>query len=233
MSIHIGAKIGEIAETVLLPGDPLRAKYVADNFLENAVCYNEVRGMLGFTGTYKGKRISVQGTGMGIPSISIYVNELIASYDVKTLMRIGTCGAITEDAKLKEVILAMSACTDSNVNKLRFSGMDYAPTATFELLDKAYHLTLEKKMPVKVGSILSADRFYHDDPQYWKIWADAAVLGIEMETTELYTLGARAGINVLSILSVSDNILTGEMCSSEERQTTLNQMIELALDTAI
>jgi len=233
MSIHIGAKKGDIAETVLLPGDPLRAKYVADNFLENAVCYNEVRGMLGYTGTYKGKRISVQGTGMGIPSISIYVNELIASYDVKTLMRIGTCGAIKKDAKLKEVILAMSACTDSNVNKLRFGGMDYAPTATFELLDKAYHLTLKKNMPVKVGSILSADRFYHDDPKYWKIWADAAVLGIEMETTELYTLGARAGINVLSILSVSDNILTGEMCSSEERQTTLNQMIELALDTAV
>ena len=151
MSIHIAAKPGDIAKTVLLPGDPLRAKYVAEQFLEDAVCYNEVRGMLGYTGTYRGKRVSVQGTGMGIPSISIYVNELIAEYGVKNLMRVGTCGSIQPTLGLKDVILAVTASTDSQVNKLRFHGADYAPAASFVLLKKAYDLAAEKQIAVKVG----------------------------------------------------------------------------------
>lgn len=230
MSIHIAAKPGEIAETVLLPGDPLRAKFVAETFLENAICYNQVRGMLGFTGTYKGRRVSVQGTGMGIPSISIYVSELIAHYGPKNLIRIGSCGSIQEGMKLKDVILASGACTDSQVNKMRFKGMDFAPTATFSLLKKAYDIAVKKKHSVKVGTVLSADRFYHDDPDYWKLWAKYNVLAVEMETAELYTLGALNNINVLSILTVSDNIITGDQSTSEERQSTFSQMIELALE---
>ncbi len=230
MSIHIAAKPGEIAETILLPGDPLRAKFVAETFLDNAVCYNEVRGMLGFTGTYKGRKVSVQGTGMGIPSISIYVNELIAEYQPKNLIRVGSCGSIQEGMELKDVILASGACTDSQVNKMRFKGMDFAPTATFSLLNNAYKIAIEKNHNVKVGNVLSADRFYHDDPDYWKLWANYNVLAIEMETAELYTLGALNNINVLSILTVSDNILTGDKSSSQERQTSFSQMIELALE---
>jgi purine-nucleoside phosphorylase len=230
MSIHIAAKPGEIAETVLLPGDPLRAKYVADTFLDNAVCYNEVRGMLGFTGTYKGRKVSVQGTGMGIPSISIYVNELIADYGSKNLIRVGSCGSIQEDLNLKDVVLASGACTDSHVNQMRFKGMDFAPVATFSLLKNAYDAAMKKNHTVKVGNVLSADRFYHDDPNYWKLWAKYNVLAIEMETAELYTLGALNNINVLSILTVSDNIITGDQSSSQERQTTFGAMIELALE---
>ncbi|KAA3610229.1 MAG: purine-nucleoside phosphorylase [Calditrichaeota bacterium] len=230
MSIHIAAKPGEIAETVLLPGDPLRAKFVADTFLDNAVCYNEVRGMLGFTGTYKGRRVSVQGTGMGIPSISIYVNELIADYGPKNLVRVGSCGSIQKNMNLKDVILASAACTDSQVNHMRFKGMDFAPIASFSLLQKAHEAAVKKNYNVEVGNVLSADRFYHDDPNYWKLWAKYNVLAIEMETAELYTLGALNNINVLSILTVSDNILTGDVSTSEERQSTFSQMIELALE---
>jgi purine-nucleoside phosphorylase len=233
MSIHIAAKPGEIAETVLLPGDPLRAKFVADTYLENAVCYNNVRGMLGFTGTYRGRKVSVQGTGMGIPSISIYVSELIAQYNPKNLIRVGSCGSIQQGMNLKDVILASGACTDSQVNKMRFKGMDFAPTATFSLLNKAYNVATEKKYAVKVGNVLSADRFYHDDPDYWKLWAKYNVLAIEMETAELYTLGALNNVNVLSILTVSDNIITGDQSTSEERQTSFGQMIELALDATL
>ena len=151
MSIHIGANEGAIAESILLPGDPLRAKYIAENFLEDARCYNEVRGMLGYTGTYQGKRVSVQGTGMGVPSISIYVHELINSYGVKNLIRVGSCGAMQEDVKVRDVILAMSACTDSSVNKHHFQGLDFAPTASFELLKKAYDDVVKNKMNVHVG----------------------------------------------------------------------------------
>ena len=233
MSIHIGAEPGEIAETVLLPGDPFRAKYVAEKFLDNAACYNDVRGMYGFTGTYKGNRISVQGTGMGIPSISIYANELISEYYAKSLIRIGTCGSVQKHVGLKDVILAMTASTDSHVNKLQFQGMDFAPAATFSLLKKAFDHAVERGLNVTVGGILSTDRFYHENPDYWKLWAKYGILALEMESSALYTLGARHGVNVLSILTVSDNILTGEKASSEERETSLNQMIELALETAV
>lgn len=233
MSIHIAAKQGEIAETVLLPGDPLRAKFVAETFFENPVCYNNVRGMLGYTGTYKGRRVSVQGTGMGIPSISIYVNELIAEYKPRNLVRVGSCGSIQEDMALRDVILASGACTDSHVNRLRFNGMDFAPTATFSLLSKAHDAAVKKDYNVKVGTVLSADRFYHDNPDYWKIWASHNVLAIEMETAELYTLGARNNINVLSVLTVSDNIITGDQSSSDDRQNSFSQMIELALEATL
>ena len=232
MSVHIGAKENEIAETVLLPGDPLRAKYIAETFLENPVCYNEVRNMFGYTGTYKGKRVSVQGTGMGVPSISIYVNELMASYNVQKLIRVGTCGAIQKDVKVRDVILAMTSSTDSNMNKLLFDGIDYAPTANFDLLKKAYDTGIQKGLNLKVGNVFTADQFYNDKANH-ELWAKYGILAIEMETTALYTLAAKYGRQALSILTVSDHILTGEETTAEERQTTFNDMIEVALDAAI
>jgi purine-nucleoside phosphorylase len=230
VSIHIGAKEGEIASTILLPGDPLRAKYIAENFLGNANCYNEVRGMYGYTGTYKGKRISVQGTGMGIPSISIYLNELITSYKAKNLIRIGSCGSMQADIKIRDVVLAMSASTNSHINKIRFNGMDYAPTVDFNLLKKAYDIALEKNISVKIGSVLTSDTFYQDDPNSWKHWANYGVLAVEMETAALYTLAAKFKVNALSILTVSDSLVTREETTSEERQKTFNQMVEVALE---
>lgn len=231
MSVHIGANVGEIAESILLPGDPLRAKYIAENFLEDIVCYNEVRGMLGFTGTYKGKRVSVQGTGMGVPSISIYVNELIREYGVKNLIRVGSCGAIQKDIKVRDVILAMTSCTDSNINRLTFPGFDYAPCANFELLQKAYQAGVAKGLQVKVGNVLSADVFYRDSMDMVKKLGEYGVLAVEMETTALYTLAAKYGVQALSILTVSDHIFTGEETTAEERQTTFNDMIIMALET--
>lgn len=232
MSIHIGAKQGDIANTILLPGDPLRAKFVAETFLEDIVCYNEVRGMFGFTGTYKGKRVSVQGTGMGIPSISIYANELITEYGVQNLIRIGTCGAMQEDIHLKDVILAMSASTDSSMNKIRFNNMDFAPTASFPLLLKAYNNAVKEDIPVKVGNILSTDTFYGDNPDDWKHWAEFGVLAVEMEAAALYTLAAKYKVNALAILTVSDSLITHELTTAEERQKTFRKMIEIALETA-
>lgn len=232
MSIHIGAKENMIAETILLPGDPLRAKYIAENFLEDAVCYNEVRGMYGFTGTYKGKRVSVQGTGMGIPSISIYATELITSYNVKNLIRIGTCGSYAEDIKLRDVILAISASTDSNVNRIRFNGADYAATASFNLLRKAYDSAMDKNIKVRVEKVLTSDTFYHDNPDHWKVWVKYGIKAVEMETAALYTIAAKHNVDALSILTVSDCILTGEETTSEERQMTFNNMVEIALGLA-
>ncbi len=236
MSAHNGAKMGDIAETILLPGDPLRAKYIADNFLEDVVCYNTVRNMFGYTGTYKGKRISVQGTGMGIPSIGIYVNELINQYGVKNLIRIGTCGSFNKDVKVFDVILAMTSCTDSAINRNMFKGMDYAPCADFGLLTDAYKSAEELGANIKVGSTLTSDVFYHDlenNPEPFKIWADYGVLAVEMEATVLYTLAARYNAKALAILTVSDHILTGEETTAEERQTALNEMITIGLETAI
>ncbi|MED1471122.1 purine-nucleoside phosphorylase [Bacillus salipaludis] len=230
MSVHINAKQGEIAENILLPGDPLRAKYIAETFLEDVTCYNEVRGMLGFTGTYKGKRVSVQGTGMGIPSISIYVNELIREYGVKNLIRVGSCGAIQKDIKVRDVVLAMTSSTDSNTNRMAFPGIDYAPCANFNLLQNAYQAGTQKGMEIKVGNVLSADVFYRDSMDIVKKLADYGVLAVEMETTALYTLAAKYGVNSLSILTVSDHIFTGEETTAEERQTTFNDMVIMALE---
>ena len=186
--------------------------------------------MYGYTGTYKGKRVSVQGTGMGIPSISIYVNELISSYEVKNLIRIGSCGSMQPDIKIRDIILAMSVSTDSSINKIRFSGMDYAPTANFNLLKRAYDIALKKDIRVKVGSVLTTDTFYHDDPDSWRHWAKYGVLAVEMETAALYTLAAKYKVNALSILTASDSLVTREETTSEERQKTFNQMLEIALE---
>jgi purine-nucleoside phosphorylase len=233
MSVHIHAKQGEIAENILLPGDPLRAKYIAETFLEDASCYNEVRGMLGYTGTYKGKKVSVQGTGMGIPSISIYVNELIREYGVKNLIRVGSCGAIQKDMHVRDVVLAMTASTDSNINRLAFSGIDYAPCANFDLLNKAYQIGTQHGVNIKAGNVLSADVFYRDNMDLVEKLGDYGVLAVEMETTALYTLAAKYGAQALSILTVSDHIFTGEDTTSEERQTTFNDMAVIALETLV
>ena len=233
MSVHIEAKQGQIAETILLPGDPLRAKFIAETFLEDVICYNNVRGMLGFTGTYKGKRISVQGTGMGIPSISIYVNELITEYGVKNLMRVGTAGGIQEDVKVRDLVIAMSCHTDSSMNKIRFNGKDFAPTASFDLLKTAYDVATKKGFNPKVGSVLTSDTFYNDDREHWKLWADFGALAIEMETAALYTLAAKYKVNALTLLTISDHLITAEETTAEERQNTFTKMMEVALDTAI
>ncbi|GKU78542.1 purine-nucleoside phosphorylase [Paenibacillus sp. L3-i20] len=233
MSVHIGAEQGQIAETILLPGDPLRAKYIADTYLEDVICYNEVRGMLGFTGTYKGKRISVQGTGMGVPSISIYVNELIRDYGVKNLVRVGTCGAMQESVHVREVILAQAVCTDSSVNRHVFGGYDFSPIGSFSLLKEAYERGIAKGLKLHVGNVFCSDSFYRDDKSVVQKLMDYGVLGVEMETTALYTLAAKYGVNALTILTVSDHLLTGEETTSAERQSTFNDMMEVALDTVI
>ncbi|HOD40886.1 MAG TPA: purine-nucleoside phosphorylase [Candidatus Wallbacteria bacterium] len=232
MSIHIGAKEGEIARTVLLAGDPLRAKFVAENFLKGAVCYNNVRGMLGYTGEYAGKRVSVQGSGMGIPSIAIYANELIKSYGVKNLIRIGSCGSMQPDVRLYDIILAMGACTDSSYNKIVFNGADYSPVADFGLLRKAYEAARNKDIGVRVGNILSTDVFYGENPDAWKLWAKYNVLAVEMETTALYSIAARHGARALTILTVSDSLVTHEATTSEQREKTFTKMAELALEIA-
>ena len=230
---HIGAKKGDIAETILLPGDPLRAKYITETFLQDIVQYNNVRGMLGFTGTYKGKKVSVQGTGMGVPSIGIYSHELIAEYGCKNLIRVGTAGSLQENVKIRDVVLAMSASTDSAINKLRFNGADYAPTANAELLFKAYEVGKAKGLSMKAGNILTSDTFYGDEPEAWKKWAKFGVLCVEMETAQLYTTAAKFGVNALTLLTISDSLVTGEATSAEERQLTFNDMIEVALESAL
>ncbi|ANU13214.1 purine-nucleoside phosphorylase [Planococcus halocryophilus] len=232
MSVHINAKKGDIAETILLPGDPLRAKYIAETFLEDVTLYNEVRNMFGYTGTYKGKRISVQGTGMGVPSIAIYVTELMQEYDVKKLIRVGTCGSIHKDVKVRDVILAQSSSTNSKMNEVIFNGIDYAPTADFDLLLKAYNAGIEKGLNLRVGNVFTEDIFYNEFAEHEK-WAQYGVLALEMESAALYTLAAKFGCQALSILTVSDHLLTGEVTTAEERQTTFNDMIVVALDAAI
>jgi len=233
MSIHIAANPGEIAEAILLPGDPLRAKFISVTFLENAKLYNEVRGIFGFTGMYKGKPVSVQGTGMGIPSISIYVNELFKDYNVKRAIRIGTAGSLQASLKVRDLVIAMSACTDSASNHIRFGGRDYAPTANFSLLKKAFDTAIEKGWQAAVGPVVTSDMFYTEDPQEWKLWARFGVLAVEMETAELYTLAAKYGREALSLLTISDSLVSNEAASAEERQTTFTRMIEIALETAI
>lgn len=235
MSIHLQASPGQIAETVLLPGDPVRATFIAETYLEDPVCHNQIRGMYGYTGTYKGRKISVQGTGMGIPSIAIYVHELIADYQVKNLIRVGSCGAIRNDIGIRDVILAMSASTDSNFNKHRFGQMDFAPTASFQLLKHAWEVARRLNIKVDVGNVLTSDIFYYEDGQAdpFQVWKDYGVLVVEMETTALYTLAARYGVNALSILTVSDNIYHNLHITTRERERSFRQMIEIALEVAI
>lgn len=227
---HNAAAPGDIAEKILLPGDPMRAKFIAENFLENAVCYNEVRGMLGFTGTYKGKRVSVQGTGMGMPSIHIYASELMEVYGVKQLIRVGTCGSFQEGIHLKDVVIAQAAATDSNMNKDRFGSISFAPCANFELLKKAYDEARNRNVKAVVSNIFTSDKFYDDrGSEKINLLASYGVSVVDMETCELYTLAAKHGADALTMLTVSDNILTGETCTAKERQTTFNDMIQIAL----
>ena len=230
MSIHIGAEQGQIAPTVLLPGDPLRAKYIAETMLEDVFCYNEVRGMLGYTGRYGDKSVSVQGTGMGIPTLSIYVHELVTEYHVKTLIRVGTCGAFQPHLTVGDIVLPMTASTDSHINRLRFEGMDYAPAASFHLLLKAYETAKERGARVHVGGIFSSDTFYGDDPESWRKWAAYGALAAEMETSGLYTLAAKFKVHALSVLTVSDSLVTGEFSTAEQREEGFPQMAEIALE---
>ncbi len=231
-SIHIEAKVGDVAETILLPGDPLRAKHVAETLLEDAFCFNKVRNMFGYTGFYKGKRVSIQGSGMGMGSTAIYVNELINTYKVKNLIRVGTCGAIQEKLNVGQVILAMSASGDSGANMTHFGGLHYAATADFDLLQRAYQKALELKINTLQGSIFSTNTFYDDDPKRWDIWEQHGILGVEMETQILFTLSKRLGAKALSILTVSDNIRTGASASSKDREQSYMDMMKIALELA-
>ena len=232
MSVHIGAKQGEIAETILLPGDPLRAKWIAKTFLQNPICFNEVRGMLGFTGVFNGKKVSVMGTGMGVPSISIYAHELINEFKVKNLIRVGSAGSYQENVKIRDIVLAMAASSNSGVNELRFGGADYAPTADFELFIKAVETAKKKNIPIKAGNVFTSDVFYADDFESYKKWSKFGVLCVEMETAGLYTVAAKHNVNALSILTISDSLVTGEKTTSKERETTFKEMIEIALELA-
>ena len=230
---HIAAERGDIADRILLPGDPLRAKFIAENFLEEPTLYTDVRNILGYTGTYHGKRVSVQGTGMGIPSISIYVDELIRVYGVRKLIRVGTCGAMHEDIKLRDIVIAMSASTDSSIVRNTFGGsINFAPTADYALLNRAVQNAEALCMPVKVGNVISVDRFYDEEIDTAKL-SRYGVLAVEMETAALYLLAAKYHVQALGIFTASDHLLTGEAASIAERQTAFGDMVRIALDTII
>ena len=232
MSVHIEAKPGDIAPMVLLPGDPLRAQFIAKRFLDDAVCHNRVRNALGYTGTFRGRRVSVQSTGMGMPSLAIYVHELLCDFRAKVLVRVGTCGALQSGLTLRGLVLAMSACTDSAMNRRCFDGMDFAPTADFGLLQEAHRIATERGLGVSVGSVLTSDTFYATDAGWWRKWAAHGVLAAEMETSALYTLAARHGARALSILTVSDHLVTGERATTQARRSGFTQMVEIALELA-
>ncbi|RBP62574.1 purine-nucleoside phosphorylase [Alkalibaculum bacchi] len=233
MSVHNSAKKGDIAKTVLMPGDPLRAKFIAEKYLDSPFCFNKVRGMLGFTGLYKGKKVSVMGSGMGMPSMSIYSYELFTEYDCNNIIRIGSCGSYQKDIQIRDIILAMATCTNSNfAHQYQLPG-NFAPIANYDLLSKAYNIAGSRNLDVKVGNILTSDLFYNDDKDSWKTWAKMGVLGVEMETAALYMNATQLGKNALSILTVSDSIVTSEATTPEEREKTLTDMIEIALDLAI
>jgi purine-nucleoside phosphorylase len=233
MSTHIGAEPGQIAPRVLLPGDPLRAKWIAENFLTDVTCYSTVRNMLGFTGVFEDEQVSVQGTGMGQPSLAIYVHELITSYGARALVRVGSCGALTGRLGLRDVVLAMAASTDSAMNRLRFDGVDYAPTADFALLRSAHDMAAQLGQPVHVGPVASVDSFYSDRPELVSRLAEYGVLAVEMETAALYTLAAKHGVSALALLTVSDSLVSGEATSAQEREQTFSAMVEIALRTIV
>lgn len=225
---HIGAREGEIADRVIMAGDPLRAKFMAERFLENPVQYNAVRGMLGFTGTYKGKRVSVQGHGMGMPSIGIYSYELFNFYGVKRIIRTGSAGSINEGVKMGDVVIGMGSCTDSNyASQYRLPGT-FAPIADFGLVRAAVEKAVELGVRYKVGNILASDFFYGDDADSWKQWQKMGVLAVEMEAAALYMNAARCGGEALCICTISDSLVTGEACSAEERQTSFTNMMDIA-----
>jgi purine-nucleoside phosphorylase len=235
MSTHISAAPGQVAPHVLMPGDPLRARWIAETYLDDAECYSQVRGMYGYTGTFRGERVSVQGSGMGLPSLSIYAHELFAEYDVQTVIRVGSCGALSEKLKLRDIVLASGACTDSSMNRIRFEGLDYAPVADFGLLRAAYDAAMAKDLPVqtKVGPILSTDSFYSARPDLTQRMATYGVLAVEMEASGLYTMAAMFGRRALTACTVSDHIVTGEETTAHEREQTFGDMVEIALEAVL
>ena len=228
---HIFAEKGDFAHSILLPGDPLRAKHIADNFLDDVKQVNAVRNMFGYTGTYDGVPVSVMGTGMGIPSASIYATELITQYDVERLIRVGSCGGILSSINIRDVILAIGACTDSGVNRVRYGNDDFAATADYWLLKAAEQAASAKGIEVKVGNVHSADLFYNPDGEAIDRMEAMGVMAVEMEAAGLYGVAAEKGGRVLTICTVSDHIRTGASTSSEERQETFDEMVEIALDT--
>ncbi|WP_019785048.1 purine-nucleoside phosphorylase [Streptococcus sobrinus] len=234
MSIHIEAAPGQIADKILLPGDPLRAKFIAENFLENPVCFNNIRGMLGYTGTYKGQKLSVMGTGMGMPSISIYAHELIVDYGVKKLIRVGTAGSIDPDVHVRELVLAQAAATNSNIIRNDFPEYDFPQIADFDLLDKAYHIAKDLGMTTHVGSVLSSDVFYSSMPERNMKLGTLGVKAIEMEAAALYYLAAQYQVQALGIMTISDSLVHPEEdTTAEERQTTFTDMMTVGLETLI
>jgi len=234
MSTHIGAQPGDIAPVVLMPGDPLRARWIAETFLDEAQCYNEVRGMYGFTGTWRGQRVSVQGSGMGQPSLAIYVNELLRDYGVESIIRVGTCGALTEKVAVRDVVLASGACTDSSMNTHRFGGYDYAPVADFGLLRRAYDAALAMPdVTTHVGLMMSSDSFYPPRPEQLSPMVEHGVLAVEMEASALYTLAAAYDRRALVVCTVSEHVVTGEETTSVEREQTFGPMVEIALTAAL
>ena len=235
MTIHIGATPGQIAPAVLLPGDPKRAEWIAQTFLDDATCYSDVRGMLGFTGTWRGTPVSVQGSGMGQPSMAIYVNELFREYDVRSIIRVGSCGGLSEKVAIRDVIIASGACTDSSMNRITFEGIDYAPVADFALLRAAVEAAEAAGGGSRyhVGLIFSGDSFYASRPELMMRMVEYGVLGVEMEASALYTLAAKYGRKALAISTVSDHVVTGEETSAHERERTFADMVDIALTAAV
>ncbi|MDU8928770.1 purine-nucleoside phosphorylase [Alisedimentitalea sp. MJ-SS2] len=232
MTIHIGAEEGEIAETVLMPGDPMRAKWAAETFLTDVKCVNEVRGMLGFTGMWNGNRVTIQGSGMGMPSLSIYANELIRDYGAKTLIRIGSCGAMQESVGIRDVIIAMTSSSLSTPSLGFFKELNYAPCADYGLLGKAVAAARDKGVTTHVGGIYSADVFYDERPDLNEQMTRHGILAVEMEAAELYTVAARFGVRALAVLTVSDHLMTHEALPSEDRERSFGEMVEIALEAA-
>jgi len=232
---HIEAEKGQIADKILLPGDPLRAKFIAENYLEDVFQFNRVRNMLGFTGTYKGEKVSVMGTGMGIPSISIYAHELITEYDVKKLIRVGTAGALSEDVHVRDLVLAQAAATTSSIVRNHWPEYDFPQIASFDMLDKAYHLAKDKNLTTHVGTVLSTDLFYAGEDLFKKNVAlgKMGVLAVEMEAAALYYLAAQYQVEALGIMTISDSLVSSENTTSEEREKTFTNMMEVGLETLI
>lgn len=232
MSVHIGAKKGEIAETVLMPGDPYRAKWAAETFLDNATCINEVRGMLGYTGTYKGNKVTIHGSGMGMPSLSIYANELIRDFGVKTLIRIGSCGGMQDHVKVRDVIVATTASSVSTPSRGIMREVNFAPTADWGLLRASVEAAEKSGKSVHVGGLYSSDCFYDERPDLMEQMMRHGILGVEMEAAELYILAARHGCRALAICTVSDHLKTGEELPSDQRERSFGEMVEIALEAA-
>ena len=233
MSTHIAAAAGDIAPVVLMPGDPLRARWIAETFLDDVGCYTEVRGMYGFTGTWHGRPVSVQGSGMGQPSMSIYLHELFTEYDVESIVRVGSCGAVSERLAIRDVVIASGACTNAGTNRITFEGLDYAPVADFGLLRSAVEVAERRETEVHVGLLFATDSFYNERPDLVMRMAGYGVLAIDMESSALYTLAAKHGRKALTICTVSDHLLTGEETTATEREQTFTTMVEIALAAAL